>query len=70
MGFMDMRQWITRLEKEGELRRITAEVDWDREIGAVEVLDQVEPQLGELAGEEGWIEARDEGLAKVSDHGG
>ena len=35
MGFMDMRQWITRLEKEGELRRITAEVDWDREIGAV-----------------------------------
>ena len=35
MGFMDMRQWITLLEKERELRRITAEVDWDREIGAV-----------------------------------
>ncbi len=35
MGFMDLRQWIALLEKEGELRRITAEVDWDREIGAI-----------------------------------
>ena len=34
-SFMDMRQWISLLEKEGELRRITAEVDWDREIGAI-----------------------------------
>ena len=30
-----MRQWMTRLEKEGELRRITAEVDWERELGAI-----------------------------------
>src|SRR5947209_14565690 len=35
MGFMDMREWMKLLEKAGELRRITAEVDWDREIGAV-----------------------------------
>jgi len=35
MGFVDMRQRKTLVEKEGELRRITAEVGWDREIGAV-----------------------------------
>ena len=35
MSFMDMRQWLMCLENEGELRRITAEVDWDREIGAI-----------------------------------
>src|SRR5204863_3489249 len=34
-GFMDLRQWIALLEKQNELRRIRAEVDWDREIGAV-----------------------------------
>jgi UbiD family decarboxylase len=46
-GFMDMRQWITLLEKESELRRITAEVDWDREIGAVarRVLEKKGPAL-------------------------
>src|SRR5579864_1400923 len=35
MGFLDMRQWLAQLEQHGELRRIKAEVDWDREIGAV-----------------------------------
>ena len=35
MGFLDQRQWIASLEQQGELRRITAEVDWDREIGAI-----------------------------------
>jgi UbiD family decarboxylase len=35
MGFLDMRQWIANLEQQGELRRITAEVDWDREIGTL-----------------------------------
>src|SRR6202051_5120939 len=35
MGFLDTRQWMARLEQHGELRRIKAEVDWDREIGAV-----------------------------------
>ena len=47
MGFMDMREWMARLEKEGELRRITAEVDWDREIGAIarRVLEKKGPAL-------------------------
>ncbi len=35
MGFLDLRQWINLLEQQGEVRRIKAEVDWDREIGAV-----------------------------------
>jgi len=47
MGFMDMRDWMTLLEKQGELRRITAEVDWDREIGAItrRVLQKKGPAL-------------------------
>jgi UbiD family decarboxylase len=47
MGFMDMREWIGLLEKAGELRRVTAEVDWDREIGAVarRVLEKKGPAL-------------------------
>lgn len=47
MGFMDLRQWIVLLEKEGELRRITAPVDWDREIGAIarKVLEKKGPAL-------------------------
>ena len=47
MKFMDMRQWIGLLEKEGELCRITAEVDWDREIGAIarRVLEKKGPAL-------------------------
>ncbi len=47
MGFMDLRQWLTVLEKEGELRRITARVDWDREIGAIarRVLEKKGPAL-------------------------
>src|SRR6516162_6058078 len=47
MKFMDLRQWIDLLEREGELRRITAEVDWDREIGAIarRVLEKRGPAL-------------------------
>jgi 4-hydroxy-3-polyprenylbenzoate decarboxylase len=47
MGFMDMREWIERLDKEGELRRVTAEVDWDRELGAIarRVLEKKGPAL-------------------------
>ncbi len=47
MAFMDLRQWMALLEKEGELRRITAEVDWDRELGAVarRVLEKKGPAL-------------------------
>src|SRR5258708_14733325 len=46
-SFMDTRDWIALLEKEGELRRITAEVDWNREIGAIarRVLEKKGPAL-------------------------
>ena len=47
MGFIDMREWMRLLDKEGELRRITAEVDWDRELGAItrRVLEKKGPAL-------------------------
>jgi UbiD family decarboxylase len=47
MSFMDMRQWMGLLDKEGELRRIGAEVHWDRELGAVarRVLERRGPAL-------------------------
>ncbi|MEZ5890145.1 MAG: UbiD family decarboxylase [Xanthobacteraceae bacterium] len=47
MGFLDQRQWMATLAQHGELRRITAEVDWDREIGAVarRVLEKKGPAL-------------------------
>ena len=35
MGFRDLREWIGKLEAEGELKRITVKVDWDEEIGAI-----------------------------------
>lgn len=35
MAIKDMRTFIEKLEEEGELKRITAEVDWDLEIGAI-----------------------------------
>src|SRR5262249_60765786 len=47
MAFIDLRQWMQTLEKEGELRRIGAEVHWDREIGAIarRVLEKKGPAL-------------------------
>ena len=47
MAFMDLREWMALLEKEGELRRVRAEVDWDREIGAIarRVLEKKGPAL-------------------------
>jgi len=47
MSFMDLRQWLGVLEKEGELRRVGAEVHWDRELGAVarRVLEKRGPAL-------------------------
>jgi 4-hydroxy-3-polyprenylbenzoate decarboxylase len=47
MGFLDMRQWMASLEQQGELKRIKAEVDWDREIGAItrRVLEKKGPAL-------------------------
>ena len=46
-GFMDLRQTIEFLEREGELRRVRAEVDWDRELGALtrKVLERKGPAL-------------------------
>jgi UbiD family decarboxylase len=35
MGFKDLREWLNKLEQEGELKHIKALVDWNREIGAV-----------------------------------
>jgi len=35
MAYKDLRQFIQRLEEEGELSHIEAEVDWELEIGAV-----------------------------------
>jgi len=47
MRFMDLREWLEVLEKESRLRRITAAVDWDREIGAIarRVLEKKGPAL-------------------------
>src|SRR5262250_792464 len=47
MGFMDLREWVAALDKQGELRRITASVAWDREIGAIarRVLEKKGPAL-------------------------
>ncbi len=35
MSFKDIREFISKLEEEGELHRIKAEVDWNLELGAV-----------------------------------
>jgi 4-hydroxy-3-polyprenylbenzoate decarboxylase len=35
MAYADLREYIDRLEKEGELKRIKAEVDWNLELGAI-----------------------------------
>ena len=35
MSHKDIREFITKLEEEGELNRIKAEVDWDLELSAI-----------------------------------
>jgi len=35
MAFLDLRQWVDKLEAEGELKRIKAKVDWDGELPAI-----------------------------------
>ncbi len=35
MAFKDLREWIDTLERENELARIKAKVDWDSEIGGI-----------------------------------
>ncbi len=37
---MDLRQWISTCEQEGELKRIRAEVDWDLELSHVAKLNE------------------------------
>src|SRR5438105_10028237 len=46
-SFMDLRQWIDLLEREGELHHIAAPVSWDREIGTIsrKVLERKGPAL-------------------------
>lgn len=40
MPYQDLRQFITRLEAEGELQRVTRRVDWNLEIGHVAKLNE------------------------------
>ena len=35
MAFSDLREFITALDKSGDLVRIKKEVDWDMEVGAI-----------------------------------
>lgn len=35
MGYKNLREWMKKLESEGELKRVKAEVDWNEEIGAI-----------------------------------
>ena len=35
MGVKDLRDWISKLEADGELKRIKAKVDWNLELAAV-----------------------------------
>lgn len=35
MPFADLRTWLERFDAAGELKRVNAEVNWDREIGAI-----------------------------------
>src|SRR4030042_122638 len=47
MAIKDLREWLEVLEKEGELARIKAKVDWNLEIGGItqEVFDREGPAL-------------------------
>lgn len=35
MAYDSLREWLKKLEEEGQLKRIKTEVDWDEEIGAI-----------------------------------
>src|SRR5215210_943821 len=47
MPFADLREFLKALEAEGELSRISTEVDWDLELGAISrrAMDLNEPAL-------------------------
>jgi len=40
MPYKDLREFIDRLEKEGELRRIRAEVDWNLEMSHIAKINE------------------------------
>ncbi|MEM4186944.1 MAG: UbiD family decarboxylase, partial [Candidatus Caldarchaeum sp.] len=40
MPYQDLREFIARIESEGELRRITAEVDWDLELSHIAKINE------------------------------
>ncbi len=35
MAYQSLRDWMGKLEEEGLLKRITTEVDWNLELGAI-----------------------------------
>ena len=35
MAYADLREYMNRLEAQGELKRITTEVEWNLELGAI-----------------------------------
>lgn len=35
MAYKDLREWLDKLKAEGELKTITSEVNWDRELGTI-----------------------------------
>jgi len=47
MAYADLREWLARLEAEGELAKISTEVDWDLELGGIarENMDKGGPAL-------------------------
>ena len=47
MAFKDLREWIAKLEAEGDLRRIKAKVDWNGELSEIakRAINQREPAL-------------------------
>ena len=47
MVYKDLREWINKLESEGELARVQKEVDWNLEIGGIarENMDRGGPAL-------------------------
>ena len=47
MAFRDFRDWMKKIEKAGLLKRISAKVDWDLEMGAIirRVIDQEGPAI-------------------------
>src|SRR3989337_3774679 len=47
MPYSSLRDFVTRLEQEGELKRVKSQVDWEEEVGAIvrKVFDARGPAL-------------------------